>query len=348
MFYREDLGITLADLNQSMSDRDAGSSGVRVSPDEVEFHLDAADPVVKVKDREVPAEESTLDRIAGFLSIPSAFNTRLRNLTSAETQNRVYTEILSNTVRKDMEVRLGSAGISDIFEWGRTSVRPHQITHAMMNAMGEVGPSAKIARLVDEPSEFSFDAYVDSTDFNIPGIGGDRAQGDITAGGLRTGINLKQGLAPWVQPFSFRLACTNGMETMRNDLKVDARGQSVEEVIAEIEEMARLAFGGVESTIAHFYEMREQEVENPERVLRAIARERKIPDRSLVTLLDLAAGEDLPDSPTMFDVVNLVTNLANAPQIRNDGGRLLLERAGGAVVTDHAARCGHCQQRVSH
>ncbi len=54
----------------------------------------------------------------------------------------------------------------------------------------------------------------------------------------------------------------------------------------------------------------------------------------------------MPDDPSMFDVVNLVTNFANSPAVRNDGGRLLLERAGGSVVTDHATRCGHCQQKV--
>jgi bisphosphoglycerate-independent phosphoglycerate mutase (AlkP superfamily) len=117
--------------------------------------------------------------------------------------------------------------------------------------------------------------------------------------------------------------------------------------MAELEQMAELAFSRVERTIEHFYSLRDQRVDNVERALRTIAKEQGIPDRSMVAMMDLAAGEDMPDEPTMFDVVNLITNFANSPQVRNDGGRSILEGAGGSVVSDHAARCGHCQQKVT-
>ena len=229
---------------------------------------------------------------------------------------------------------------------------------------------APVQRLVDTSAEFAFDVHV-PFDYSR-GVGGDPSAesalsedllryswasnagitadskvGDITAAGCRFGFNRKANLAPWVQPWSMKLACTNGMETTMPGLKMDARGLGVEEVMAELEAMAQQAFAAAEANISHFYDLRNVPVDNPERSLRAIARERGIPDRSLIRMLDLAPSDMLPETPTQFDLVNLITNLANHTAIRNDGGRLLLERAGGAVVTEHAARCPHCQHALA-
>jgi hypothetical protein len=112
-------------------------------------------------------------------------------------------------------------------------------------------------------------------------------------------------------------------------------------VLADLEAQARIAFAAAERDIDHFYSLRDQQVNNPERALTAMARERDIPNRSLIRLL---AQAPTLENPTRFDIVNLVTNLANDPAIANDGGRQLLERVGGSVVMDSQARCPHCEQ----
>jgi hypothetical protein len=48
----------------------------------------------------------------------------------------------------------------------------------------------------------------------------------------------------------------------------------------------------------------------------------------------------------MFDLVNLVTNAANEPGV-SPRLRSQLQRVGGTVVTQHHARCGHCQSRLN-
>lgn len=350
MFYRQNLETSLSGLSTMLKDRTDGSDTLRVSPDSVEFHLDATDPAVKMGEKEVPANEHNLGMLGDFLQIPSGFQKRMAERLSSEVRNEVYTGLLRNTVGTDMAVVVKNSGVGGVFEWGKhEKVNPARVVDAVTPVFGDSDPV--ITRLVDEVNFFGFDAAVpfdaDDEKGRAFGVGGDFEQGDLTASGVRIGMNLKQGLSPEVAPYNFRRFCTNGMEAPMVGLKIDSRGQTVEEVMAELEAMARLAFAQAEKDIEHFYSLREERVDNPERAIRRIARERGIPDRSVVAIQDLAAGEDLPDEPTMFDVVNLVTNFANAPQVRNDGGRLLLERAGGAVVSDHASRCGHCLQKVT-
>lgn len=193
----------------------------------------------------------------------------------------------------------------------------------------------------NNPDEFRLDVIVPEG-FDR-GIGGDRRKGDITRGGIRIGQNTKANLAPWVSEFLFRLFCTNGMEVMDETNKVDARGATVDEVLMEFEILADRAFRRVEGTIASFYEMRDQKVDNPERTILRMADEQNIPARTAMRLAELApAIED----PNMFEVINLITNQANDPALK-DGPRRNLQLAGGRAVTEHAARCGHCQARLN-
>lgn len=349
MFLREELGTDINGLSTLLKEREAGTDEVRAHPHEIEFHLNSADPTIKVLDKEYPATDTALQSFGDLLQIPSAFMKRTKDKVKGETLDALMTDLLANTLLKDARVVTRGEFIQDIEEWGRKALQPVQLVDAVGNALGT---DARVTRLIDTPGSFGFDVRVpENSDKGVFGSGTARASDgrevdDITAGGVRVGLNIKQGLAPSIEEYLYRLVCTNGMTVADTGLKVDARGQTVDEVLRDVEEMAQIAFGRAERSIEHFYDLKTQRVENVERSLGAIAREQGLPDRSLVALMRLAAGEDLPDEPTMFDVVNLVTNFANSPQVRNDGGRLLLEGAGGAVVSDHATRCGHCQQKV--
>ncbi len=327
-------------------EREEGGEVDRVSPEDIVFHLDATDPTIKFGEREVPADEHTLGHLGDFLSVPTAFLRRMSENVSGSTMDRLFSDLVANTVRKDLSVGFNRdhTSLVSIAEHGKEGLKPYQVVDKILPVFQDSTPL--LARLVDQSNTFAFDAYspFDAENF---GIGGDFAENDLTAAGVRVEVNLKQGLVPTVQPFSYRRFCTNGMETPLAGVKIEGRGQSVDEVLAELEGMARLAFAQAEKDVEHFYEMRNQPVANPERAITQLARERGIPQRSTMAILELAASEDMPDDPSMFDVVNLVTNFANSPQIRNDGGRLLLERAGGATVSDNATRCGHCTQRVT-
>lgn len=359
MFLREDTGLNLTTLRERVDTGEAKS--VRVKPDAVKFHLDADEPVIEFGRKTVPATDDNLAVVGDLLQVPTAFLKRMAKNTTSGTLNTVMGEMFANVVTDDVGVESVNNTLIEIAPWASKSkgIRPVAVVDSIAKALSDAPVPPKIARLVNTRGEFAFDAYADAASVKKStwGIGGDpetilddgtrRQVGDITSAGVRVGVNLKQGLAPYVQPYSHRLWCTNGCSSLHLGTKIDARGQSVEEVLLELEEMAKIAFEQAERDIEHYYDLRNQPVPNPERAIRTIARERNIPTRSTMALIDLAAGEDIPDSPTMFDVLNLVTNFANSPQVRNDGGRTLLEEAAGSVVTDHAARCGHCHQKVT-
>lgn len=351
MFIRQDLNTDLDGLHDLLVKRDDGKEEIRVDAKDIHFHLDDTDPHITLGSIDVPAGERALLAVGDLTQVPGSFLKRANKQVQGSTLNALMNDLLRANLDKDARVTLRGSGddriLDAIVDWNaKKSIDPGQIVDV---ATKVIDGGAKVTRLIDDPGFFGFDVYApDGTPKAYGGEGiildGENEVNDITAGGLRFGMDIKHGLAPFTQTYLYRLWCTNGMDMEHPGLKVDARGSSVEEVLAELEAVAELAFSYVERDIASFYDLKTQRVENVERAVRAIARERGIPDRSTIALIDLAAGDDMPDDPTLFDVVNLVTNYANAQS--RDGGRLLLESAGGSVINDHAARCGHCQQKV--
>lgn len=352
MFTREAPGTTLSGIEEILTERAEGDV-LRVTPTDLNFHFAATDPMISIKTdtgrkktHDLPISDNSVATIGDYLGVPGAFMKRLLKNASGTTVDAMLHDLLVNTQNSDLAVTLNKGGTSivDVAEFGKhRKIKPLDVIRAVTPVFEGIDP--EVARLVDENSQFAVDFYAPFT--GDKGIGGDRQIDDLSAAGFRLDVNLKQGLVPSVQPFSYRLWCTNGCSTRNDAFKIEGRGQTVDEVLAELEGMARLAFAQAEKDIEHFYDLRNQKVDNVERAIMALARERNIPARSTTAILELVPGSDMPDEPTMFDVVNLVTNFANSPAVRNDGGRLLLENAGGSVISDHAARCGHCHSRLN-
>lgn len=350
MYLRQDLDTTLGDLQTMLRERGEDTDAVRVESDKIEFHLDAADPSISLGDTEVPATEHALATFGDLLQIPSAFLKRASGKVQTETMNSLFNDMTRNTLLKDARVIMRGNFLDSIEEWGKEKIQPVRLVDAAINV---VGSDAPLHRIVDTPQFFGFDVHVhEDAERGVYGEGTVKGEDDIevndlAAGGLRMGLDIKHGLAPTVEEILYRYWCTNGMVAPSSALKLDARGQTIDEVVAELESLAQIAFSRAESDLHAFYDLKQQRIDNPERALRQMARERGIPDRSLSAMMDLAVT-DLPDEVSMFDLVNLVTNFANSPSISRDGGRTILEAAGGAAIADHASRCSHCLQKVGH
>lgn len=365
---RPDLQMTVGNLAETLTGSADELTRTDVSLDAVEVHADSDTPTIKIGAVEVPVTTKGMGAIAGHLNVPSSFFERLGGAGGVQEQAHVLKVFLDNSKAETVRVGYTEGGLYSIGE-ARDVVSPMHLIPAVRRVLGDEAP---IMRLIDSDQSFGFDATVrpdaergvggDRTATTVmpdevlrqswisgAGITADARVGDLTTAGVRVSLDVKRGLAPSVQPYFLRLACTNGMETVDLGQKIDARGLSFDEVLEEFGVMCERAFTQAEQGISHFYDLREQRVNNPERVLRQMARERGLPNRSLNHLLDLAPTEALPSDPSMFDLTNLVTNLANnSTLVRNDGGRQLLERVGGGVINDHAARCGHCNQQVAH
>src|SRR5205807_1356944 len=91
----------------------------------------------------------------------------------------------------------------------------------------------------------------------------DLARGDITRGGVRFGMaTTSKNRTPWVQPYAFRLICTNGLECPDSSLALSSSGGSdVEELLLDFEVNTRRAFARVDDTFATLAELRSERVE---------------------------------------------------------------------------------------
>lgn len=211
-----------------------------------------------------------------------------------------------------------------------------------------IDPSAPVLDFWSSADDFRLDIFAPE-DFPR-GVGGDAKVGDLSRAGVRLMQDRKHNLAPQVQPFQYRLRCTNGMTGRDDGLKIDARGSTVEEVLAAFEEAADRAFRRAEAEVSAFYDLRSQRVDNIERTLLRLGNEAKLPTRMVLRLQEqvpaMIQEEGIEEGDvSMFDLVNAITNIANDPSVKT-GPRDTLQALGGSIVTDHSSRCTACLSRI--
>lgn len=343
LFYRNLPGYDLRSLHDRLSEEAPGLRTDEVSPGRIDMNFEGADPHFVLAGHSVPFSEDGVVALGAFLRVPSSFLKRYMDAAGVAAVPSVFEPFLARLEESAVRVTYSDRGIKEVCKLGTLDIQPIRLVDIVARVVGT--PHAEVVRLVDDPDEFAFDVRVPEN--HDRGVGGAPEVGDITSGGVRVTLDRKRHLAPQTMPFTYRLVCTNGQTGLHAGLRVEGRQRgSVDDVLADFEAMADRAFRRTEALIEGHYKLREQRVDNPERALRAIAEEQEIADRHLLALQRLAATSALRDEPTMFDVVNLVTNYANSPDVINDGGRRALEAAGGAVAADEAHRCGHCKQRV--
>lgn len=346
MFLRERRTDTLSDIAAELNTEGVGWGGSTLN---IRPHLTEATPFIELEQPggsnvEVPVTATGMEQIATYMGIPTKFIERV-----GEDDPELRQIILERRFARDIKnvalTYVPDEGITEVYNPNQQRVQPRALLTRVMNVMD---PASQVVELVNTPDFFRLDTVVhEAAGF---GIGGDRAVNDITAGGLRVEYDRGKNHAPSVSKLLFRLACTNGYERYDEGLKIDIRGATVEQILAEVESAAQRAFSQVEAEIAAFYDLRNQPIEGDvtQRVVR-IAAEQGLPDRMAHTLATRVPEiTDERGGATMFDVVNLITNAANEPSIRRSPARSrALERVGGAMIGEHTDRCTHCQQRLN-
>lgn len=357
---RQQKPITLAELGNMVRETHKAADYEDIAVSGVEFDLDANDPQIKFGDVSVPSSKTGLGAWADYFKIPSAYFKRAGEMLGEKAQKEMLEGWQQVAGSSPVRIKYNEAGVLRVGTPSQQTLELLDLIKVVERVLGT--DEAQVVRIVDMPTTFAFDVHV-PTDYDRA-IGGDlrpeqlleefdaehqddnRKYGDITAGGIGITYNPKLNWAPSIETYLHRLACTNGYRSRDAMLKVDARGQSVEEVLAEVEAAARIAFSRVESEIEHFYRMREERIANPERELLAWGRDFKIPDRvvhQLQTMVPAVLGEH----PTRFELVNMATNFANHAQVRDDGTRLKLESVGGSLIHNDAVRCNHCSSMLA-
>lgn len=342
MFLRSAPTDTLSDL---MDNLDEPTLSMTVNA--ADIRIDHEQSMIVVGTREFPTTEEGILSIGNWLDVPTPFLKRMDDDLQQHLLNAMLHRRPANIIAK-----VTDDGIKGLRDLNNKDIEPRRVVETAARVIGAEAPIVGWQRNNDL---FQFDVVVpDHADF---GIGGDpnslvedgrgNRVGDVTKGGLRFGQDVRRNLAPWVQPYMYRLVCTNGMEMRDDGLKVDARGNTVDEVLAELEAAAQRAFARVESDIAHFYDLRHTRLDNPERHFLRLANERNLPERSrnrLMLRIPSIVSED--GTTSEFDLVNLITNAANDPAVTRWGARQELERFGGHIVTTQVERCRTCQGRL--
>lgn len=346
MYMRDTTGKSLSQVADELNADYRVWNGVG---SELVPHVEDGDnPTLSLGNRiEIPAGAETIKALAPWVGVPA------KSLIGLDPDVRQM--LLNEQLRRqsaNLTIHYDAHGIREAFKPSDMRIEPRAVAEAAMHVMD---PGSPVIDFLNTQDELQLDVTVPSeADY---GIGGDvqtNAQGlrvgDITRGGLRFLLDRKNNRAPGVQPYLYRLVCTNGMEVPDSSLRLDARGNTVDAVLAELETMAQRAMGQVEDKIRAFYELREERVEGDvtQRVIQ-VARERGLPDRTahrLATRVPEITDDD--GRATMFDVVNLITNAANAPELATSAARRrTLEMAGGVLVDEHHARCSHCQRSLN-
>lgn len=332
-------------LTHLMDSLDAPTEQLSINAADIRIDHEAS--AIVVGTREFPVTEDGVTAIGNWLDVPAPFLKRMDPDLQQHLLNAMLHRRPANILAKVTDT--GLRGLRDL---NHKDIEPRRVVET---AARVIGADSLVVGWQHTSDLFQFDSVVpDHADY---GIGGDpnslvtdargNRVGDITKGGLRFGLDVRRNLAPWVQPYSYRLVCTNGMEMRDDGLKVDARGNTVDEVLAELEAAAQRAFARVENDIAHFYDLRNTRLDNPERHFLRLANERNLPERSrnrLMLRIPSIVGED--GTTTEFDLVNLITNAANDPAVTRWGARQELERFGGHIVTTQVERCRTCQGRL--
>lgn len=333
MFLRSAPSDTLATLMDNLDER---TEALSVNASDIRVRHE--DDVIVVGTREVPCNEEGMIALGNWLDVPTPFLKRIDNDLKEHLLNTLLHRAPHPVVAK-----VGEGGLRQLKEPNNKDIEPRRVVEIASHVIGWESPVVEWDRNLEM---FRFDVVVrDNAEF---GIGGDRSVNDLTKGGLRFGQDIRRNLAPFVQPFTYRLVCTNGMEIRDDGLKVDARGGSVDEVLAELEAAAQRAFARVESDITHFYEMRNSRVANPERHLARLAGERGLSDRATMRLINRLPSVVDGDSgtTTMFDLTNLITNAANDPAVTRWGARREFQSFGGHLVSSVVDRCNVCSSRL--
>jgi hypothetical protein len=345
--YRRDLpGKTLSDIADDLNTNTIGWGGTTLG---IRPHLTEAEPFFELESNsganiQVPYTAQGLEQIATYTKIPTKFIERAGEV-DKEFQQLIIERWLALNIDNVALSYAPGEGITEVYNPSQQRVEPRRILERAMNVMDT---NAQVIELINTPERFRLDTVVaEGANF---GWGGDNQVGDLTAGGIRIEQNREKNLAPSISEFYYRLWCTNGMEDRDEGLRIDIRGATVEQILAEVEQKAQEAFSRVETKIASYYELRNQPVEGDAALaVVRMADERGLPDRAAHALVTrLPEYTDEQGRATMFDMVNLFTNAANDPAlVRRPDVRRRFELAGGAMVHEHSERCTHCQQRLN-
>lgn len=207
-------------------------------------------------------------------------------------------------------------------------------------------PNDEVADARIEPDNFFADFIFADSKIEVPGHGTElRPDNDVTHGGLRLRQYNNTSEPIVLETYLHRLVCTNGMAVYNPLNRVALKGNTVEDVLLEVEEKAQEIFSGLESYLEKYRESSTIPVEgNIQTLVRQLGRERGLSEKVIVRAeemsLDLTEGE-----ATIYDVTQVFTQLANLTN--SFRAKKQLQYLGADLSFNHEEvlhRCNNCEK----
>lgn len=167
---------------------------------------------------------------------------------------------------------------------------------------------------------------------------------DFTVGGLRIGYGLTpQGWRPELSSFLNRLVCSNGM-VVDEGLKFRLRGSTLTELLVEMEAKANeLLSLSIPEHLESWGKLTTVHVDNPEQYVHRSAVHYGLSPRIESAMLDLLPARD---GDTVYDVINSMTSIQHAPNLRQSAIDAI-QLTGGSLVREGAdSRCPRCENVI--
>jgi hypothetical protein len=244
-------------------------------------------------------------------------------------------------------------------------VAMHQPTEIMlpMNRVAEVvtkvfGENDTIRRLIPSESRLHIDVTTADHKLEFPAptepdygfaVGGQGpAVGDITEAGVRFLAHPFSSVAPSVNLYAERLICTNGMTTDERLGRISLKGNTVDDVINEMELAARHTLSQLDTYLEKLSATRTMEVPGSiQAFVQQLAKEANVNRKIVDRVLDIV--NQLPQPVSVWDVNQAFTSVAN--EVDQYKTMMKLQVVGGDLGFDAERtlhRCKTCEQRLPH
>lgn len=214
-------------------------------------------------------------------------------------------------------------------------------------------PEDEVRYFHQDKGSLHLDIRSEAHSIEVPGTGVDalsefRPQvGDITHGGIRFFMYPQNEQPPKLQTFLERLWCTNGATADEPEFTIRLRGNTVDEVLAELETAAGRLLSSMPDRLAAYRHSSEIPIEGDLALfINQYGAERGISAKAVTRVLDQIPmfGEDY--QATAYDITQLFTSLANDENVRYSS-RLRLQDAGGRLSMNSQQvthRCTSCER----
>ncbi|AEQ21080.1 conserved hypothetical protein [Rhodococcus phage E3] len=208
-------------------------------------------------------------------------------------------------------------------------------------------PNDEIKTLHRDDKRFHIDVMVEAS-VEVAGHGTDwRPEvGDITHGGVRIVIPSDLGNAkPSVEPYLHRLVCSNGWSQMSDSNQILLKGMTVTDILDELDVRIRETVEDLPGVLGGYASLDQIPLPgNMLQTIRTLGQEHNLSPRVITKVMDAALGLGDEHAPTMYDLTQAFTQVANSSVAY--GTQIALQRLGGHILEESNAqlssRCGTC------